>query len=125
MSATTAADDGDNRIFLRGKLAGPPLLRDLPSGDVLAVFRLTVARPPGEQVRVDSLECASTKPRVLRVLTRAAVGDTLEVDGSLRRRFWRAPTGPASRYSVDAASVRIKKADRRGGASPSRTPASA
>jgi single-strand DNA-binding protein len=115
----------DNQVFLRGRLAAEAELRELPSGDVLAVFRLTVARPPGDRVRVDSLECASTRARVHRTLARAKPGDELEVTGSLRRRFWRAPSGPASRYSVDVASVRLKRAGRGAGASPGRTLVSA
>jgi single-strand DNA-binding protein len=115
----------DNQVFLRGRLADAADYRQLPSGDVLAVFRLTVARPPGDRVRVDSLECASTRARVHRTLDRAEPGDGLEVTGCLRRRFWRSPTGAASRYSVDAVSVRLTRAGRRAAASPDRTPASA
>jgi hypothetical protein len=43
--------------------------------------------------------------------------------GSLHRRFWRTPSGPASRYAVDVDTVRLTKAGRRGGASRDRTPA--
>jgi single-strand DNA-binding protein len=99
------------------------VFRDLPSGDVLAVFRLTVARPPGERARVDSIECATVKSRVQKTLTRASAGDELEVMGSPHRRFWRTPSGPASRYAVDVDTVRLTKAGRRGGASRDRTPA--
>lgn len=124
-SAAAAQPLPDNQVFLRGRLADVADYRELPSGDVLAVFRLTVARPPGERVRVDSLECASTLARVHRTLDRAEAGDELEVTGSLRRRFWRSPGGPASRYSVDAVSVRLNRAGRRAVASPGRTPVSA
>jgi single-strand DNA-binding protein len=33
-------------------------------------------------------------------------GTEVEVRGSLRRRFWRSPTGPASRYEVEVRSLR-------------------
>ena len=114
-----------NHVFLRGRLAADPVFRDLPSGDVLAVFRVTVPRPAGDRVRVDSIECATMKPKVHKSLARAVAGDDVEVVGSLHRRFWRTATGPASRYAVDADSLRVKKAGRRGGASRDRTPASA
>ena len=40
------AEDGtSNQVFLRGRLAAEPLMRELPSGDVLAMFRLTVDAP--------------------------------------------------------------------------------
>ncbi|MGI8679282.1 MAG: single-stranded DNA-binding protein [Jatrophihabitans sp.] len=115
----------DNHVFLRGRLADAAIEKDLPSGDVLVTFRLTVSRPPGERGRVDSLECVSTKPAVRRKLERAEAGDHVEVTGSLRRRFWRSPAGPASRYSVDTSNVRVIRAGRRAGARRARKPASA
>jgi single-strand DNA-binding protein len=122
----TRSDTSDNYVFLRGRLAAEPSLRELPSGDVLAVFRLTVNRRSSERIRVDSIECASTTARVQKALDRAAPGADLEVTGSLHRRFWRTPTGPASRYAVDVDAVKIlTKPGRRGGASRGRTPASA
>jgi single-strand DNA-binding protein len=128
MSAMTSSAPSpvrDNDVFLRGRLAAVAEFRDLPSGDVLAVFRLTVARPSGDRARVDSIECASLKPRVHRSLGRAAAGDELEVRGALHRRFWRSPAGPASRYAVDVETVRLSRTDRRGGASRARKQASA
>lgn len=102
----------DNLVFLRGRLAETPVERELPSGDVLLSFRLTVPRPPGERVRVDSLECVAVKASLRRTVGRSAPGDELEVEGSLQRRFWRSPTGPASRYAVAATSVRRTKSVR-------------
>ncbi|MDT4912424.1 MAG: single-strand DNA-binding protein [Pseudonocardiales bacterium] len=124
MTKSLEPPTADNHVFLRGRLADVPEYRDLPSGDILAVFRVTVPRPPGERARVDSIECATVKPRVHKTLARAAAGDSVEVMGSLHRRFWRTPAGPASRYAVDAETVRLTRAGRRGAASPGRTPAS-
>jgi single-strand DNA-binding protein len=106
MDPTTTSPD-DNQVFLRGRLASAPVLRTLPSGDDLCSFRLTVARPPGDRVRVDSLDCASTRPRVRRTVERAEPGDELEVTGSLHRRFWRSPTGLGSRYEVAVGTARV------------------
>jgi single-strand DNA-binding protein len=126
VAMTTADEDSAaNQVFLRGRLADDPVLRDLPSGDVLAIFRVTVPRPAGDRTRVDSIECATVRPKVQRSLARAQAGDDLEVAGSLHRRFWRTPAGPASRYVVDAESVRVTKAGRRGDASRVQRPASA
>jgi single-strand DNA-binding protein len=85
-SAETRASD--NHVVLCGRLAAEATVRELPSGDVLAVFRVTVARPPGDRARVDSIECAAVKPRVRKTLARAKAGDSIEVIGSqpLRRR---------------------------------------
>jgi single-strand DNA-binding protein len=100
-------DDRANRVYLRGRLAAEATLRTLPSGDELCAFRLTVPRPPGERVRVDSLDCATVRARVRATIGRAVPGDELEVAGSLRRRFWRGPTGLASRYEVAVDTARI------------------
>ena len=115
-------DSADNQIFLRGRLAAEPLTRELPSGDELCSFRLTVRR--ADSSRVDSIECAATAAKARRTLARAEPGDELEVRGCLRRRFWRSPSGPASRYAVEVATVRVS-ARRRSGAARARTPASA
>lgn len=122
---TSSAPSSDNQVFLRGRLAAAVDFRELPSGDVLAVFRLTVPRPFADRARVDSIECASVRAKVHRSLGRAEAGDELEVSGALHRRFWRTPAGPASRYAVDAESVRVNRAGRRAGASPGRRQASA
>jgi single-strand DNA-binding protein len=119
---TQLADD--NTVLLRGRLAAEPNVRTMPSGDQLCSFRLTVARPAGERARVDSIDCATTSGRVRRALGRAVTGDRVEVRGSLHRRFWRGPSGVASRYEVAVAAVRIN-ARQRNGASPGRKPASA
>ena len=100
-----------NQVFLRGMVASAPVVRTLPSGDELCAFRLTVPRPPGDpsasKVRVDSIDCASTRATVRRSALRWVKGDVVEVTGALRRRFWRTSAGtPASRYEVDAATVR-------------------
>jgi single-strand DNA-binding protein len=114
MDASRSSCD-DNQVFLRGRLAAEPTLRTLPSGDELLAFRLTVPRPPGERAAVDSVDCATTKTRVQRTVTRAEPGDELEVTGSLHRRFWRSASGLASRYEVAVATAKLssrRRADR-------------
>jgi single-strand DNA-binding protein len=116
--AATGTEDETNRVYLRGRLAAEPVDRVLPSGDELCVFRLTVPRPPGDRVRVDSLDCSATGARVRQTLRRATPGEELEVVGSLRRRFWRGPSGLGSRYEVAVASARLterRRPARRGG----------
>lgn len=110
MKQSTDPPGADNHVFLRGRLAAEPTVRELPSGDVLTVFRLTVARPPGARARVDSIECSTARARARRTLERARPGDQVEVTGALHRRFWRSPTGPASRYAVEADTVRLSRA---------------
>ncbi len=106
-----------NEVVLVGRLAAAPQVRTLPSGDVLATFRLVVARPPASggrsarvlslrPVTVDALDCVSWRGSVRRVVTRWVRGDVVEVTGSLRRRFWRAGAGTASRCEVEVAGAR-------------------
>jgi single-strand DNA-binding protein len=106
--------DSVNDVHLVGRLAAEPARRELPSGDVLVSFRVVVARPPAARRRggrrspaVDSLDCAAWRADVQRALARLSTGDIIEVTGSLRRRFWRAGAGVASRSEVEV--VRLKR----------------
>jgi single-strand DNA-binding protein len=91
----------------------------LPSGDSVLAFRLVVHRGLQGARRddstrtptVDTLDCAAWLEDVQGVVTRAVPGELLDVRGALRRRFWRAPTGPVSRSEVEA--LRVTRVDRR------------
>jgi single-strand DNA-binding protein len=122
-NATDPAED-ENQVVLRGRLAAEPVLRTLPSGDELCTFRITVRRPPDSRAAVDSIDCVTARARVRRTVFAAVPGTTIAVTGRLHRRFWRTPAGPASRYEVEVATIRVT-ARRRSGASSGRTPASA
>lgn len=58
-------------------------------------------------VGVDTIDCAAWTARTRKAAQRVAPGDTVEVTGALRRRFWRAAAGPASRTEVEVASLRV------------------
>jgi single-strand DNA-binding protein len=101
-----------NEVHLVGRLSAEPVARELPSGDVVITFRLVVARDPTQRgsgsrsPTVDTIDCAAWTRSAQRSLRSRTAGDLLEVHGALRRRFWRGPTGPASRSEVEAATVR-------------------
>jgi single-strand DNA-binding protein len=102
----------DNAVFLRGRLAAPPVARELPSGDEVLTFRLTVDRAPNgaeSRARVDSIDCATLAARARRCLERAQPGDCLEVNGVLQRRFWRSGGALGSRYEVVVNSARVSR----------------
>ena len=107
--------EGDhlNEVRLVGRLAAEPVVRELPSGDILVQFRLIVDRPPGAAATgrrtptIDTLDCAAWRKDVQRSLRSCAPGDLLQVDGALRRRFWRAGAGAASRSEVEV--LRVKR----------------
>jgi single-strand DNA-binding protein len=113
-----------NEVRLRGFLAAVDL-RVLPSGDELLTFRLTVDRAPMPTRRVkavladvparrvpsvDSIQCVTSSAVARRVIQRSAVGDLVEVTGSVQRRFWKSPSGPASLHQVEVATARRIKA---------------
>lgn len=97
-----------NVVRLVGRLSAPPEEVVLPSGDTLCSFRVIVGRPeshPSAQ-RVDALECTTWVPRVRRSAMSWQPGETVEVEGAIRRRFFRTPAGSASRVEVEVSSAR-------------------
>ena len=101
-----------NEVLLVGRLAAAPVERELPSGDLLATFRVIVDRPPVRKpvsertTTVDTLDCVVWTAALRRAAAGWAPGDVLELDGALRRRFWRSPGGTASRYEVEVTKAR-------------------
>lgn len=101
-----------NEITLSGRLAAVSADRRLPSGDVLVGFRVVVDRPvsarrPGSRgTRVDVVDCHVLRPRLRRLVHTFQLGDIIEVQGSLRRRFFRAASALGSRYEVEATGLR-------------------
>jgi len=96
---TGAGDSATNHVELVGRISGGPAVRVLPSGDELVTLRVVVPREPGEPVDTIDLACWSARSR--RAAMRCSDGDTVRVEGALRRRFFRTPGGPASRYEVE------------------------
>lgn len=97
-----------NQVELTGRVSGDPTSRDLPSGDELVTLRLVVARDGAGPV--DTIDCACWTAASRRAAGRVHDGDRVRVEGALRRRFFRTPGGPASRYEVE---VRRLVRDRR------------
>lgn len=96
-----------NSVHLIGRLASAPEARSMPSGDAAVVWRVVVDRARGSAGRsgagnrVDTLACIAWAAGARRAALRWQVGNVVEVDGALRRRFWRSPTGPTSRYEIE------------------------
>lgn len=124
-----------NEVALSGKVAAAAQRRTLPSGDVLVTFRLVVSRgqhhnqprnqgpdnQPGpdpayvarpRSPAVDTIDCACWDEQAGAEICSWGPGDVVEVKGSLRRRFWRTPSGPASRSEVEVSqALRLQVAD--------------
>jgi len=106
--AVGASRPGVNEVIVSGRISGSPEQRELPSGDTVVQLRLVVPRS-GSHVRaggggatVDTIDVACWTKALQRKAVRLKPGDLVTVRGALRRRFWRSPGGPASRYEVEA-----------------------
>jgi single-strand DNA-binding protein len=89
-----------NVVVLIGRLARPAQLRQLPSGDVLVEYQLTVPRP---NARADSVPVVWEQPP-----PSASEYDTdaeVVVVGRVRRRFFRVGARTESRTEVVAEAV--------------------
>ncbi|MCW2738754.1 single-stranded DNA-binding protein [Nocardioides sp.] len=125
MTKTQMKDLGDdeglaNDVRLVGRLTGEPALVELPSGDALVTFRISVPRSsstggPGTGSaqaatrRVDSVPCTAWSPRLRRSILTWRAGDLVEVSGAVRCRFFQAGGATRSRVEVEATSARIMR----------------
>lgn len=80
--------------------------RTLPSGDVITTFTVVVDRPRrrGEAataVRVDAIPCQALTASVARRALTLEPGQWVQVEGRLRRRFWRSGAGLGSAMEVE------------------------
>jgi len=95
-----------NDVSLAGRVSSTPIERELPSGDRVVTFRLVVAREPSpmtaksKQVS-DWVDCAAWGGRVRRSVASWQVDDRVEIEGALRRRFFRDGGGASTRLEVE------------------------
>ena len=97
-----------NEVLLEGRVSNQPQERVLPSGDVVVEFRIVVDRLQGrgKKREVDTLDIAVWLAAARKRALRLGVDDWVAIDGAVRRRFWQAPTGLASRWQVEASQLR-------------------
>ena len=105
-----------NEVVLVGRLAAAAQDRELPSGDVVTTWRVVVDRPPApartgaapgsRAPTVDTLDCATFARGVRRVVASWSPGDVVQVEGALRRRFWRGAGGASSRCEVEVSKAK-------------------
>lgn len=122
MNKTQERDAGEevavvNDVRLVGRVTGTPVMVELPSGDALVTFRISVPRtsvsgrgagqPAGK--RVDSVPCTAWSPRLRRSILTWRAGDVVEVSGAVRCRFFQAGGATRSRVEVEASAARIMR----------------
>lgn len=113
MTEPTVQTESCNEVTLVGRVSAPPERRDLPSGDQLVTLRVVVDRPPLRGVTrraVDVIDVACWTKRTQRTAAGLEPEDGVRVEGALRRRFFAAGGGRASRYEVEASRlVRVSR----------------
>ncbi len=96
-----------NEVRLVGRVTSLAVEKELPSGDKVVEFRVVIGRGKirNGKKEVDSLDIAVWSARARKAALAVKIDTWVEVKGSVRRRFWRAPTGLASRWQVEASEV--------------------
>jgi single-strand DNA-binding protein len=109
--ASEAASSGEvaNEVRLAGRLTAEPTLVELPSGDGLVTFRVSVPRGVESGQRVDSVPCTVWASRLRRSVLTWRVGDLVEVSGAVRCRFYQSGGATRSRVEVEVTSARITR----------------
>ena len=114
-----------NSVRLVGRVSAVGEPRELPSGDTVQTLRLVVPRAgPGQRggrasapagasggsaVTVDTIDVACWNAGARRTAASLAPDDRVEVEGSLRRRFFRTAAGVGCLYEVEARRLRRVK----------------
>ena len=107
-----AVDGAANVVTLRGRVSAAPVARDLPSGTSIVMVRLSVPRDPtpmtrGSRQTSDWVDCTAWGAKTRRTVSGWRVGDVVEVEGALRRRFYRGGESPSTRLDVEVLAGRM------------------
>jgi single-stranded DNA-binding protein len=96
-----------NEIVVVGRLSMEPTDRQLPSGSLLTQWRLAVRRPVGHpsHQRADALDCVTFNDDVRQAVEAWRLDDVVEIEGAVRRRWWRG----GSRYEIEVSTARTVK----------------
>jgi single-strand DNA-binding protein len=92
-----------NDLLLRGRVSAIAVEKELPSGDKVVEFRLIVSRERRDGV--DTLDIGAWSAKSRRTALTLKPDEWIEVSGAIHRRFWRAASGLASRWQVEAAEI--------------------
>lgn len=102
-----------NEILVAGRVTAEPLIRELPSGDRLATWRICVGRATDSGYRgrrSDSITCTSFDGGLQEDIRAWRLGDVVQVTGELRRRTWRGRDGVRSVCEVEARTAILVRA---------------
>lgn len=99
-----------NEVKLVGRVTRDAVVTELPSGDELVTFRISVGRNDrdrDQKRKVDSVPCCAWSSKVRRSTRTWRAGDVVEVAGAVRSRFFQTARGLGSRVEVEVQSARI------------------
>ena len=108
-----------NEVYLVGRVTSLAIEKELPSGDKVVEFRVVIGRAKSTsstsstrspksrtgKKEVDSLDIAAWSSKTRKAALSLKVDPWVEIHGAVRRRFWQAPSGLASRWQVEASTV--------------------
>jgi single-strand DNA-binding protein len=108
-----------NEVYLVGRVTSLAIEKELPSGDKVVEFRVVIGRAKSTsstsstrspksrtgKKEVDSLDIAAWSSKTRKAALSLKVDTWVEIHGAVRRRFWQAPSGLASRWQVEASTV--------------------
>jgi single-strand DNA-binding protein len=100
-----------NSVRIRGRVSTAAQERELPSGTTIVTVRLSMAREPtpmttGSRQTHDWVDCAAWGGRARRTVAGWRTGDVVEVEGALRRRFYRGGSSTSTRLEVEVLTAR-------------------
>ncbi|MGI8880648.1 MAG: single-stranded DNA-binding protein [Jatrophihabitans sp.] len=114
-----SADGHRNEVLLVGLLGRAPAVRELPDGEEITTFTLAVRGGEGASGS-DLIDCVARRAAIRTRLVARSPGDTVEVSGPLRHRFWRAGGALLSRYEVEVERITLRGRLSRPSAGPGR-----
>jgi single-strand DNA-binding protein len=96
-----------NHVVLQGRVGEGLNERVLPSGDRVVSFKVIVDRSPSDTggKASDMIDCVALSTGLRRKALRLAPGIRVDLEGALRRRFFRAGGALVSRYEVEIHSL--------------------
>lgn len=95
-----------NHVELTGRISSEAEDVELPSGDVFVRFRIVIPRDKAAlkdtpKTTVDTVDCLVKKKALATMVRKREIGDVVSLTGHIRRRFWRAGVGVASRVEIE------------------------
>jgi len=107
------AVNGLNTVHVVGRLGQQSQTKEMPSGDEITTFTVVVPRSGKLREgspRVDSLACQTMRVGIRNKVHAWAPGSWVELEGTLRRRFWQGGNGFASATEIEVRTmVRVRE----------------